>query len=729
MALEYTSSRNEDESLARVAAARSGFFTKLLTIFTYEAVMSLRLRSSAVLLAACLTVPSLARAQSKGLDDSDIMRLKSVGGVAMAPDGARVLYAISAWEHPNAKGDTALGDRHERRSHVFMVSAAGGAPRQLTFGERGESQAQWSPDGRTISFVTARGTGTGDDAPKPQIWLLPADGGESRQLTTARDGVSSYVWSPDGSRIAIVTTDTLTREAEAKLRRRDDPKVYEDDFRLNHIWVVDVASGKATKVTSGAYTVSGVPNWSPDGRKLGFRASPTPMIRDERGNAYVVDVASLALDAITTTNDAESAPQFSPDGKTLAFTMLPHEMAPHKDGIMPRTLRNARLVTFDLATRAITNHARADFDVSPGAPRWSPDGTQLWFTASDRVWNSLYAYDVASKSYSKRTKDVLVQGLSTNSDGSTLAMVLDTPDLPGEVYVQKGSAAPTRITTTNAWLSERTLGASRVITWKSKDGREVEGVLLLPVGYREGARVPMVVSAHGGPTGAHTNGFKAGTSPGQTYAARGWAVFYPNPRGSTGYGEWWMHANTGDWGGGDYRDIMTGVDDLIKRGIADSTRMAFEGWSYGGYMTSWVVSQTGRFKAAMMGAGLPSLLSMAGTTDIPGYINTFFGDPQYDGSIVNANIRKYLERSGISYSNNVTTPLLILHGSNDERVPIGQPMEFYRALKDRGKTTELVFYPREGHGFAEYYHQMDRMKREYEWLARFTLGNTVKTAM
>ena len=443
MALEHTSSRNEDEFLARVAAAHSGFFTKLLTIFTYEAVMSLRLRSSAVLLAACLTVPSLARAQSKGLDDSDIMRLKSVGGVAMAPDGARVLYAISAWEHPNAKGDTALGDRHERRSHVFMVSAAGGAPRQLTFGERGESQAQWSPDGRMISFVTARGTGTGDDAPKPQVWLLPADGGESRQLTTARDGVSSYVWSPDGSRIAIVTSDTLTREAEAKLRRRDDPKVYEDDFRLNHIWVVDVASGKATKVTSGAYTVSGVPNWSHDGKKLGFRASPTPMIRDERGNAYVVDVASLALDAITTTNDAESAPQFSPDGKTLAFTMLPHEMAPHKDGIMPRTLRNARLVTFDLATRAITNHARADFDVSPGAPRWSPDGTQLWFTASDRVWNSLYAYDVASKSYSKRTKDVLVQGLSPNSDGSKLAMVLDTPDLPGEVYVQNGSAAPT----------------------------------------------------------------------------------------------------------------------------------------------------------------------------------------------------------------------------------------------------------------------------------------------
>ncbi len=376
----------------------------------------------ALLLLGFGLAPRVVRAQAKGLDDADIMRLKAVGGVALSPDGARVLYTVSAWEHPNAKGDTALGDRHDRRAHVFMVPAAGGAPRQLTFGERGESQPQWSPDGRTIAFVAARGTGTGDDAPRPQLWLLPADGGESRQLTTVREGVSSYVWSPDGSRIALVTTDSLTRDEEAKRRRRDDPQVYEGDFRLNHIWVVDVASGKATKVTSGAYTVSGVPNWSPDGRKLGFRASPTPMIRDERGNAFVVDVASLALDAITTTNDAESAPQFSPDGKTLAFTMLPHEMAPHKDGIMPRTLRNARLVTFDLATRAITNHARADFDVSPGAPRWSPDGKELWFTASDRVWNTLYAYDVAAKRYSARTKDVLVQGLSPSSDGTTLVI-------------------------------------------------------------------------------------------------------------------------------------------------------------------------------------------------------------------------------------------------------------------------------------------------------------------
>ena len=238
-------------------------------------------------------LPAHSSGTPRGLDDTDVMRIKSVGGVARSPDGGKVLYTVSAWEHPAARGDTALGDRHERRSHVWIVPAAGGLPRQLTYGERGESQPAWSPDGQTIAFVAARGTGTGEDAPRPQLWLLPADGGEARQLTTARDGISGYSWSPNGAQIAYVTSDTLTREQEAKRRRRDDPQVYEGDFRLNHLWVIEVASGKSTKITSGALTVSGAPHWSPDGAKLAFSASPTPMIRDERRDAYVVDVASL----------------------------------------------------------------------------------------------------------------------------------------------------------------------------------------------------------------------------------------------------------------------------------------------------------------------------------------------------------------------------------------------------------------------------------------------------
>ena len=677
------------------------------------------------LAAAILTVPALLHAQAKRpMTDDDLMRIRAVGGVALSPSGDRVLYTVSAWEHVNARGDTALGDKHDRRSHVWIVPFAGGAARQLTSGERGESQAQWSPDGSMISFVSARGAGTGEDAPKAQIWLLNADGGEGSALTSARDGVVAYSWSPDGKRIAFTTPDTLSREAEAKLRRRDDPKVFEGDLRLNHLWVIDVESKHATKLTSGAFTVRGA-SWSPDGKTLAFDATPTTLIRDERREALVIDVASKTLDRLTTTSDVESTPQFSPDGKSLAFTINPHEWKPNKDGIMPRTLRNAHLVTWDIATRKLTDHASPSFDVSPGQVRWAADGKHLWFSASDHVWQSLYDYAIDTRTYKQVTRDVVASGASPSRDGSRMAFVFDTPTWPTEVYVQDASApTPKRITNTNPWLADIALGESEVITWKSKDGSVVEGVLLKPVGYTPGRKVPLLVSAHGGPTGAHTNGFKGGTSPGQKWASKGWAVLYPNPRGSTGYGEKWMRGNIPDWGGGDYRDIMTGVDDVIRRGIADSTQMAFEGWSYGGYMTSWVVSQTGRFKAAMMGAGLPSLLSMAGTTDIPGYINTFFnGTPQYDGSIINPSVRYYLERSAISYSDKVTTPLLILHGSSDERVPIGQPMEFYRALKDRGKTTELVFYPREGHGFTEYYHQMDRMKREYEWISQYTFGS------
>ena len=679
-------------------------------------------------LVALIMMPALVAAQSKRpMSENDLMRVRGVGGVAISPGGDRVLYTVSAWEHANAKGDTILGDKHDRRSHVWIVPFVGGAARQLTASERGESQPQWSPDGSLIAFVSARGAGTGDDAPKPQIWLLHADGGEGWQLTTARDGIVAYTWSPDGKHIAYVTPDTVSRELEAKLRRRDDPKVFEGDMRLNHLWVVTLDTKSSTKVTSGPFTVRGAPSWAPDGTQLAFSASPTTLIRDERRDAYVVTISTQHLDALSNTHDVESTPQFSPDGKSLAFTTNGHEWKAHKDGIMPRTIRNAHLVTWDIASRTATDHATTTFDVSAGQPMWSPDGTRLWFSASDRVWQSLYAYTLATKSYTKLTKDVVAGGVSASKDGSKLAFVFDTPNWPAEVYVQNVAVgAPTRITNTNPWLSEVALGESEVISWKSKDGSSVEGILLKPVGYTRGAKVPLIVSAHGGPTAAHTNGFKGGGGPGQSWASRGWAVFYPNPRGSTGYGEKWMRGNIPDWGGGDYRDIMTGVDELIRTGVVDSTRMAFEGWSYGGYMTSWVISQTGRFKAAMMGAGLPSLLSMAGTTDISGYINTFFnGMPQYDGSIINPSVKYYLERSAISYSDRITTPLLILHGGNDERVPIGQPMEFYRALKDRGKTTELVFYPREGHGLSEYYHQMDRMKREYEWISRFTLG--VKT--
>jgi len=685
-----------------------------------------RLTSAAVLLLGTIAAASPAMAQQRPMTLDDVLDLRGVGSVQIAPDGSRIVYSVSAWEHPAAR-DTSKGDRHDMRSHLWMVSRGGGDQRQLTFGERGESAPQWSPDGKLIAFIAARGTATGEDGPRPQLWLLPAAGGEAWLLTSAKDGVSGYAWSPDGSRIAYLTTDSLSREAEAKVRRRDDPKPFEQDFRLRHAWVIDVATKKASKVTGGDFTVQGTLNWSPDGTRLAILTSPTPMIRDERREAWIVNVSTKEKERVNPPAgmSIQGTPEWSPDGKSLAYGALTVQWKGNGDGIAPRSLTNTVLMVHDLATGSAKNAFGTQLDNSVGGElHWSPDGRTIHFGVQDRVYSSVYSYDVASGRITALTKESMVRGASFSSDGRTVAFAMESPKSPAEVYVADASfASPARLTNTNPQLASIAMGETEVVTWKSSDGWSVEGVLLKPVGYQPGQKVPLLVSVHGGPTGAHTNGFKANWgNPGQYWAGKGWAVLYPNPRGSTGYGEKFMRGNIKDWGGGDYRDIMTGVDELVRRGVADSSKLAVSGWSYGGYMTGWVVSQTGRFKAAMMGAGLVNMESMYGTTDIPGYIGTFYdGMPQLDGSLDNKSLRFYRSRSAIQYSDKVTTPLLMLHGSADERVPIGQPMEYFRNLKDRGKTVELVFYPREGHGFQEYYHQADKMKREFEWIAKHTL--------
>jgi dipeptidyl aminopeptidase/acylaminoacyl peptidase len=674
---------------------------------------------------ALLTAAATAGAQNKRpMTFADIMELKNVGGVSLSPDGSKVAYTVSGWEHPNArpatepaKADTAKGDKHETRSHIWMVAAAGGAPRQLTFSERGESGPQWSPDGRSLAFLSSRGSST--DA-KTQIWILSMDGGEAYQLTTSKESVTGFEWSKDGSRIAFLALDTLPKTDEAKTARRDDPQVFEDNFRLSHAWVIDVATKRASEVAHGNLNVGGAPSWSPDGTRLAFQAAPTTMLRDSRSDVYVVTIADKSLKKITTKPVAGSPPAWSPDGKTIAFTILPQSHTARADSIMDREIGNDHLVLYDVASGKATDTYDAKLDISAGNPRWTPDGSRVLFTTGERAWGAVYAYDVASSKLNRVAGKMLIGNPSLSKDGRLAAYTLGSADAPADVYVSDLTfASPKKLTDINPQIRDIALGETEVITWKSTDGTPVEGVLLKPVGYQAGRKYPLLVEAHGGPTGATSVAFKANWgSPGQVWAGQGWAVLYPNPRGSTNYGEKFTRANIMDWGGGDYRDIIAGVDDVIKRGIADSSKMAFEGWSYGGYMTAWVVSQTSRFKAARMGAGLSDLQSMYGTTDIPGYIGTFFS-----GVPTQKTLDFYRARSAITFVDNVTTPLLIQHGGSDQRVPIGQSMEYFRALKDRGKTVQLVFYPREGHGLAEYYHQLDKMQREQDWITKYTLGS------
>ena len=667
-------------------------------------------------------------ADKHAMTASDVVNIKSVSSPAISPDGKWVIYTVRAWEA--ASKDPAKPGKQEAKTHLWMVSATSpageGAPHQITFGETDETNAAWSPDGKRISFVAARGKGPAGaggeagDGPKQQIWLMRADGGEAWQLTESKESVGAYAWSSDGKQIAYVSREPLAKEVEEAHKRNDDPQVFEGDFTASAVSVIEVERKKTTAIVTGqTFTIQGDPSWSPDASQIAFSAKPTPLLRDNRADVYLVNVSTKAMEKITTEPGPDVSPHWSPDGTMIAYQSEPNKWKPLPDGTQNQDVSNQHLMIYNVASKKIEDHSTKEFDVSVGSPIWMPDSKRILFVSGKSVYYEVFSYDLATKKYAQLSHEKMIFARS-NSGGldraaSTITFTMSTPTEPAEVYVSDLSfASPRKLTDTNPQVRDFLLGSTEVIQWKSSDGMTIEGVLIKPAGYQAGKKYPFLVDVHGGPTGAHLNYFQA---EGQMWAGNGWAVLFPNPRGSSNYGEKFARANIMDWGGGDYRDIMAGTDAVIARGIADPDHMAEEGWSYGGYMTCWIVSQTGRFKAAMMGAGLSNLVSMYGTTDIPSYLLTFFeGYPTKD------NTRLYNERSGLTYVDQVTTPLLILQGGRDERVPTSQSMEFFRALKDRGKTVELVYYPREGHGLGEYYHQYDRYRRTYEWITKYTLG-------
>jgi dipeptidyl aminopeptidase/acylaminoacyl peptidase len=653
-------------------------------------------------LAIALFLAASATAQTpRPMTPDDVLAVQAVNGVRISPDGKMVLYEL------------AYSDLKENQTHneIWLAPATGapGAfkPRKFTSG-REDRSPQWSPDGQWVAFLGTRGTAASSgEPPRPQVYLMPAFGGEAEALTDAKGGVTAFAWSPDSTRVAFVATVPFTEAQEKDQKDKIDARVVDGDYRFSHLWVIGTASRKSTEIVKNDAVLAD-PQWSPDGTRLAYVSRPTPKADDEGlSDVYVTNADGSSTSRKLFENEGpDDTPRWSPDGRWIALNSrdlghgrlgIPHLLVIPAEGGKTREL--------------ISDPDGVAADIS-----WSADGTCLYFRSAHHTTTHIYRVAVSGGAPEALTYDeATMTSFSVSRDGKRMAFSGSDLQRAPDLYVSAfPKVSAERVTDHNPLLRDIALGRSEVIRWSGKDGLALEGVLIYPVGYQTGTKVPLVASIHGGPSGVWTQAFPRGVNNyAHVWAGKGWAVFMPNIRGSSGYGERFQLANVRDWGGMDFQDIQSGLDELVRRGIADPDRMVQSGWSYGGYMTAWTLTQTNRFKAVVVGAGLTDMFSMYPTNDLQRVLEGYFGDTPWN------DLESYRRASAMTFIKQAKTPTLILHGAADVRVPVGQGQELYLGLRKNNVSAQMVVYPREGHGFTEPRHILDKMKRETEWIEKY----------
>lgn len=625
------------------------------------------------------------------------LELKAVSDPKVSPDGEWVVYAQSEWNK----------EKNRREGHLYLVAARGGEAVRLTNGEKGESGAVWAPDSKRIAFLADRGTG--EPAKGAQAWVIRIGGGEAWQVSKEDSAVSALAWSPDGKRLAYVVKDAPQDKDAREKRKKEkrDAVVVEEGLEYRHMWVTEVETGKKTRLTKGAFSVQ-TPQYSPDGREIAFVRSTAgstesayrDITGDRRTDIYVIPAEGGEMRQVTDHPAGDTDPAWSPDGKWIAYISREDgdSWAAKSDVYVTPAAGGAR--------RKLTGA----WEESASNPAWV--GDSIYFAGGVGLYGDLYKVAASGGKVERVTGG---RRLLTEFDvaGGKTAFVGEGLDQMAEVYVARGDGGgEARLTQAQAELAGRELGEAEIVSWKGPDGLAIEGILVKPVGYKAGQRYPLVLQVHGGPHSRFTASLRQMRAA-QIYAGAGYATLMANPRGSTGYGEKFMQANNGDWGGKDFGDLMAGVDAMIARGVADGSKLAVAGGSYGGFMTFWAITQTDRFRAAIGHAGISDWYSFYGQSDIPGLMEYGFRGHAWVRTDL---FRKY---SPVTYVDKVKTPILITHGEEDRRVAIAQAEEYYRALKLRGVPVRFVRYPREGHGITEPNHVIDQYGRHLEWLKEY----------
>jgi len=637
------------------------------------------------------TPPPMTKDGRRLLTALDALKIDGVGSPVLSPDGGRVAYTVSQLKMEKDKP-------WSRTTHLWIVPSQGGTARQFTRGEKSATSPQWSPDGKHLAFLSNRGQDS-----ERQVWFMRANGGEAWKVTSHKGGVGSFRFSPDSKKLLLTATDQPSKEEEQRKKGKDDTILIDREFKMTHLWIWDLEKKEGERLTEGEFTCSD-PRWSPDGTRLSFTTRPTPKADDGgRSDLWVIKVATGAKRKLVENPGSDSGARWSPDGNWIAYI----GNTTTNSGVNPSDLY---LVSADGGT---PRKLSASFELDPGSPVWSQDGKKIYFSTAARQHREIFSCSLDSGFVEQVTRAGGTIGLSdARFLGDMVVGTISSPRQPNGIFsADSGFKSINRITHQNSWLKDYALGEVEILKWKSKDGMEIEGVLTKPVGFDPGKKYPLLLNPHGGPTGTSMTGFN---STGQLMAANGYMVLQPNFRGSVGRGAKFAAANQNTWGKGDYEDCMTGVDTVIAKGWADPNRLGAFGWSYGGYMTFWILTQTDRFKAVSPGAGLTNIYSMYSQNDIQGYLRWFYGDlSPWD------NVDLYWDRSPMKYIKQVKTPTMIMHGQMDSRVPIAQAKEFYQALVEMKVPVEFVVFPREGHGIREPKHGLDRMQRYLAFFGKY----------
>jgi len=623
------------------------------------------------------------------------MKIKSISQTDISNDGKYVAYVVREPIMEDKKS--------EYLSQIWVSNVDTKENIQYTFNLKSSSSPEFSPDGKMIAFLSAR-------SGKNQIWIINTNGGEAKKLTSEKKGVNSIKWSPDGKVISFLKSDDDTEEEKKSKENKTDVILVDKNFKYSHIYSYSFAEDTVRQITKGNFSVNNY-DYSPDGKKIIFSHQDDTNINTGFINT---DISIIGSDGKNFENliirpGLDSNPIFSGNGNKFAFI---------SSGGKQESIGLRDVYIFDLKDREITklyNTPNRDSNIIS----WSSDDKKIIISESVKTTGQLLLLPINGDNYiswsNDKYKEGVISSVVKSKNSEYIVLCYEKLDKPVEVYISKeNNISFEKLSEINNYDFPK-LSKTEIISWKSFDGKEIEGILTYPKNYNKGSKYPVILQIHGGPAGVFSERFngRPGIYMTEYFSEKGYVTIKPNPRGSTGYGKEFRYANYKDWGYGDYEDVVSGVDKVIEMGIGDPDKQFVMGWSYGGYLTSFIVTKTNRFKAASMGAGLPNLISMVTTTDIQDYLVAHMGAEFWE------DYETYEKHSAIYQIKNTTTPTQIIHGANDLRVPFTQGQEFYRALERLGVDTEMVVYPRTPHGPREPKFLMDVSERILTWFEKY----------